>query len=117
MTQSVGRDFSVAETNVDSHEHTTRRMIYTRLDVSTGHILKMVMPSDQLPQFIDGQRTSTRRQKCSDIDSEIRLEERFNILLIDLLLSNRRGFKRGNYPRSIAYYILWPPRVRTRRRH
>ncbi|OLO63864.1 hypothetical protein BKH23_02720 [Actinomyces oris] len=68
-------------------------MIYTRLDVSTGHILKMAMPSDQLSQFIYSQRATTRRQKCSDIDSEIRLEERFNILLIDLLLSNRRRFK------------------------
>jgi len=68
-------------------------MIYTRLDVSTGNILKMAMPSDQLPQFIDGQRISARRQKCSDIDSEIRLEERFDILLINLLLSNGRRFK------------------------
>ncbi|OLO77575.1 hypothetical protein BKH18_06305 [Actinomyces oris] len=68
-------------------------MIYTRLDVPTGHILKMATPSDQLPQFIDGERTPTRCQKCSDIDSEISLEERFNILLIDLLLSNRRRFK------------------------
>jgi len=93
MPQSVRRDFSVAETDVDSHEHTTRRMIYTGLDVSTGHILKMATPSDQLPQFIDGQRTPTRRQKCSDINSEIRPEERFNILPIDLLLSNRRRFK------------------------
>jgi len=93
MTQSVGRDFSVAEADVESHKHATRRMIYTCLDVSTGHILKMATPGDQLPQFIDGQRTPTCRQKCSDINSEIRLEERFNILLIDLLLSNRRRFK------------------------
>ena len=93
MPQNVGWDFLVSEADVDSHEHTTRRMIYTRLDVSTGHILKMAIPSDQLPQLIDGERTPTRRQKCSDIDSEIRFEERFNILLIDLLLSNRRRFK------------------------
>ena len=93
MPQSVGWDFLVSEADVDSHEHTTRRMIYTRFDVSTGNIVKTATPSDQLSQFIDGQRATTRRQKCSDIDSEIRLEERFNILPIDLFLSNRRRFK------------------------
>ena len=49
MPQSVGRDFSVAEADVDPHEHTTGRMIHTRLDVSAGHIIKMSNSSDQLP--------------------------------------------------------------------
>jgi len=93
VPQSVGRDWSITETDVDSHEHTTRRMIYTRFDFSTGHIVKMPPSGNQLSQFIYGQRTSTRRQKCSDVDRKIRLEESFNILLIDLLLSNRRRFK------------------------
>jgi len=93
MPQSVGRDLSVAKADVDPHEHTTGRMIDTRFDISTGHIVNMPPSGNQLSQFIYGQRTSTCRQKCSDIDREIRLEESFNILLIDLLLSNRRRFK------------------------
>ena len=96
MTKGVRFDLSISKANIDSHEHATRRTFHACFDVSARNIIEMVTSGDKLPQFIDGQRTPTRRQKCSDIDSKIRLKEGLNILCVNLPLSNRGSSKRSN---------------------
>ena len=75
----------------------------------------MSMRGKEPAQVLHGEDAAAGRQECSNIHGDIGLEEFRNILSVNALLGDGRGFQGDDPPIRIAKDVFRQMRVRTRR--
>ena len=109
-----GQDLLTAESDIDRRQYTSRRSVHIFSHIPSASSL-MSTHGEELAQVLHGKDTAASRQECSNIHGDIGLEEFRNILSIDALLGDGRGFQGDDSPILIAKDVFRQTRVGARR--